>query len=147
MKKMVAIAMTGLIVLLTAFSAVQADTVRMDVSGFSDDELVVLLELVQDELVKRGIEKTATLPKGAYTAGIDIPAGKYIYTCLAKGSDWGNVTVYSEGGKGKQLLWEIVSAPKEGEEPETVFMNLNEGDQLKSGVPFSLTIQTVVKFR
>ena len=63
------------------------------------------------------------------------------------GDDWGNVTVYSEGGKGKQLLWEVVSAPEKGQDPETIFITLNDGDQLKSGVPFSLTIMSGALFQ
>ena len=111
-----------------------------DISALTNDEIVELLEKVNAEIVSRGITKTAKLPQGTYIGGQDIPAGKYIFTCMAVGDDWGNVTVYTEGGQGKQVLWEVMSAPKEGEEPETCFITLNEGDQLRSGVPFSLTI-------
>ena len=119
----------------------------IDLNALEDSEIVDLLERVTEEMVKRGIEKTAKLPKGTYIAGRDLPCGRYVYTCLAKGDDWGNVTVYSDRGAGKQLLWNVVSAPDEGEEPDTIFLTLNEGDELKSGVPFSLTIMTGVIFR
>ena len=145
MKKAFVFAMAVLFMWLTAFGTVRADTEGLDVSGLTDDALVSLMELVNEELVKRGIEKTAVLAKGAYLVGIDIPAGKYLFTCLAKGDDWGNVTVRSEGGEGKQLLWDVVSAPGEGEPPETIFMALQDGDQLSSQVPFSLTIQTAIR--
>ena len=118
--------------------AAVADTV--DLASMSNEEIISLLNGVNAEIVRRGINKTATLPQGTYNAGIDIPAGKYIFTCLAVGDDWGNVTVYSDGGQGKQILWNVVSAPEEGEDPTKIFITLNEGDQLKSGVPFSLTI-------
>jgi len=55
--------------------------------------------------------------------------------------------VYSEKGKGKQLLWKVLSAVKEGEEPEAVFVVLEENDQLNCGVPFSLTVMTAVVFK
>lgn len=109
--------------------------------------LVELHARLNQELVSRGINKTAKLPQGSYIGGKDVPAGKYIFTCLAVGDDWGNVTVYSEGGKGKQLLWEVMAAPAQGEEPETCFITLNEGDQLKSGIPFSLTIMSGALFQ
>ncbi len=118
-----------------------------DLSSLSDAEIVDLLNKVNAEIVSRGINKTAKLPQGAYIAGKDIPVGKYIFTVMAVGDDWGNVTVYSEGGKGKQLLWEVVSAPEKGQDPETIFITLNEGDQLKSGVPFSLTIMSGAIFQ
>ena len=122
-----------------------ADTI--DLSKLSNDEIVELLGKVNAELVNRGITKTAKLPQGTYTAGQDLPAGKYIYTCLATGDDWGNVTVYTDGGKGEQVLWRVVAAPEAGAEPETIFITLNEGDQLKSGVLFSLTIMPGVLFQ
>ena len=84
---------------------------------------------------------------GDYIGGKDLPAGKYIFVCKAKGDDWGNVTVKTEGGSGKLVIWEVVSAPAEGEEPETIFITLDEGDELKSGVPFTLTIMSGAIFK
>jgi len=134
-----------LLICLLLIPAALADTV--DLSKLSNDEVVALLEKVNAEIVSRGINKTAKLPQGSYLAGKDLPAGKYIYTCLATGDDWGNVTVYSEGGKGKQILWNVVSAPEDGKDPDTIFITLNEGDQLKSGVAFSLTIMSAAVFQ
>ena len=57
------------------------------------------------------------------------------------------MTVYSDRGEGNQLLWNIVSAPEDGEDPDTLFITLNEGDQLESGVAFSLTIMKGILFR
>lgn len=122
-----------------------AETV--DLSRMSDAEVVELLNRVNAEIVSRGISKTAKLPQGAYIAGKDLPAGKYILTVMATGNDWGNVTVYSDGGKGRQLLWEVVTAPEAGQDPETIFVTLSEGDELKSGVPFSLTIMAGAVFQ
>ena len=68
----------------------------IDISTLSNDELVALMAQVQEEIVARHIEGTADLAGGTYIAGKDIPAGSYIYTCLASGEDWGNVTIYSE---------------------------------------------------
>lgn len=137
----------GLLLILLLFGAVQATAEGFDLAQMTNDEITGLLDQVTGEFVKRGIEKTATLAKGAYIAGEDLPAGRYVYTCLAKGDDWGSVTIYSDRGEGKQLMWEIVSAPEEGEEPDTIYITLNEGDQLKSGVTFSLTIMAAVAFR
>ena len=119
----------------------------VDLSSMTNEEIVALLDQVNAEIVNRGINKTAKLPQGTYIAGSDIPAGRYIFTCMAVGDDWGNVTVYSDGGKGQQILWNVVSAPEEGQEPTTIFITLNEGDQLKSGVPFSLTIMSGALFQ
>lgn len=134
-----------LVICLLLIPAAVADTV--DLSSMTNDEIVALLDQVNAEIVSRGINKTAQLPKGAYLGGSDLPVGRYIYTCLATGDEWGNVTVYSDGGKGKQILWNVVTAPEEGQAPETIFITLNEGDQLKSGVPFSLTIMSGAIFQ
>ena len=134
-----------LLICLLLVPAALADTA--DLSSMTDDEIVALLTQVNDEIVKRGINKTATLPQGSYIGGKDLPAGKYIFVCNAKGSDWGNVTVKTEGGEGKLVIWEVVGAPAEGEEPETIFITLGDGDELKSGVPFTLTIMPGAVFK
>ena len=137
---------TCLLALMLMLSTATCNAEGINLSKMSDEEIVALLQEVTNEMVRRGIEKTAKLAQGTYIAGIDFPCGKYMYTCLAKDDDWGNVTVYSDHGNGQRILWEVVTAAEEGEEPDTIFLNLNEGDQLKSGVPFSLTIMTSVKF-
>ena len=134
-----------LLVLLLLIPAALADTV--DLSSLSDDELIALLDQVNAEVVSRRINKTAKLPQGSYIGGKDLPVGRYIFTCMATGDDWGNVTVYTDEGKGKQVLWEVMLAPKDGQEPETCFITLNEGDELKSGIPFSLTIMSGAIFK
>ena len=120
---------------------------KVDLSLMTDDEVVALLTQVNDEIVSRGINKTASLPQGSYFGGKDIPVGKYIFVCKAKGDDWGNVTVKTDGGNGKLVLWEVVSAPKDGEEPEEIFITLGEGDELNSGVPFTLSIMSGAIFK
>lgn len=107
-----------LLVALLLIPAALADTVNL--STMSDAEIIALLEQVNQEIVNRGINKTARLPQGGYIAGKDLPAGRYIFTCQAKGDDWGNLTVKSDEGSGKLILWEVVSAPENDEEPDTV---------------------------
>ncbi len=93
------------LVIAALFFAMPAMAEPIDLSMMTDEEIVSLLETVNAEIVNRGIGKTAALPKGAYIAGKDLPAGRYIFTSGAVGDDWGNVTIYSEGGSGKQLFW------------------------------------------
>ena len=50
----------------------------VDLSSMSDDEIVALLTQVNNEIVSRGINKTAKLPQGGYIAGKDIPAGIFL---------------------------------------------------------------------
>ena len=64
---------------------------------------------------------------------------------MAVGDDWGNVTVYNSAGK--LVTWEVVSAPEKGQDPETIFITLSDGDKLESGVPFSLTIMSGAIFK
>lgn len=143
MRKVMAVLFVLVIMACSSLSLAEG----MDISTLSDDELVALMTRVQEEIAARNIEGTANLASGAYIVGKDIPAGSYIYTCMASGEDWGNVTIYSDKGEGNQLFWEVVTAPEDGEEPESFFITLNPDDQLKSGVPFSLTIYAGVIFK
>ena len=45
---------------------------KVDLSSMSDDEIVELLTQVNNEVVSRGINKTATLLQGSYIGGKDI---------------------------------------------------------------------------
>ncbi len=81
----------ALLVCLLLIPAALADV--PDISGLTDAEIVELLGIVNDELVGRGIEKSAELPAGKYTGGKDIPAGSYIITCKTDESHHGIVWV------------------------------------------------------
>lgn len=143
MRKLMAVLLVLVIMVCSSLSLAE----EIDISTLNDDELVTLMAQVQEEIVARHIEGNANLACGTYIVGRDIPAGSYIYTCMASGSDWGNMTIYSEKGEGDQLFWKVVSAPVDGEEPDSYFITLNPDDQLKSGVPFSLTIYAGVTFK
>ena len=146
MKKYIAIILT-IAMLVGTSSLTWADLI--DLSGYDDTALVELLSQVQQEIVNRHIEKTAELPAGKYIGGQDIPAGTFIWTCMAQGDDWGNVTVYSldaDGSHDKQKFWDVAGTPEEGEEVDSFMITVEEGDELESGIPFSLTIYTGAKF-
>ena len=130
--------------LVTVFLVSTAMSDLVDFSSLTDDEVLSLLDQVNQEVVSRGLNKTAKLPQGSYVAGKDLPVGRYIFTSMAKGEDWGNLIVKSDEGKGSLLLWEVITA---SDEPETVFITLNKGDKLESGVPFSLTIMSGAIFQ
>lgn len=138
------IALLLVLAVLLGFGAVAE---QIELAHLSDEQVVALMRRVQEKIAARHIEKTATLAGGSYIAGRDILAGSYVFTCLAAGDDWGSVTICSEEGEGKQLLWEVVSAPDAGEAPKTFFISLKPGDRLKSDVTFSLTIYAGAAFQ
>ena len=117
---------------------------KVDLSSFSDDEIVELMKQVNQELVDRRINKTAKMAPGTYTGGKDIPVGKYIFTCTATGNDWGNMFVYND--QGKQVEWQVVAAPEKGQNPETSFITLEKDYTLKCSTPFTLTIMAGAVF-
>lgn len=131
-----------LLVSLLLIPAALAD--KIDLSSMSDDEIVELMKQVNQEIVDRRINKTAKMAPGTYTGGKDIPAGKYIFTCTATGDDWGNMFVYNK--EGKQVEWEIVAAPEQGQDPQTSFITLEKDYTLKCSTPFTLTIMAGAVF-
>lgn len=135
------IALLLVLAMLLGFGAAE----EIELAHLSDEQVVALMRRVQEEIAARHIEKTATLAGGSYIAGRDIPAGSYVFTCLAAGDDWGSVKIYSE--EDKKLFWKALSAPDGGEASETFFISLKSGDRLKSDVPFSLTIYAGVTFK
>ena len=146
MKRFIAL----LLIMIMATMTVNVWADSLDLSGYDDTALVELLGQVQQEVADRHIEKTAELQAGDYIGGREVPEGTYIWTCMASGDDWGNVTVYSlddNGDHDKQSFWEVVSAPEAGEEQDSFLITINEGDELSSSVPFSLTIYAGAAFK
>ena len=137
MKKLIC----AVIAVLLLVSACAAETV--DLSKYTDAQVLELLTLVQQEVVDRKLSKTARLSGGEYIAGEDIPAGKYVFTCSYKGYVWANFTVYSDRGSGKQKIWELIT------EDDGVFsrvITLDMDDQLKCDQPFTLSVYTGISF-
>lgn len=68
-----------------------ASASTLDFSSFSDDELILIRDTVLAEIQKRGLIKSAHIPVGKYTIGVDIPAGVYSVSVSGRGSF---ITVY-----------------------------------------------------
>ena len=47
----------------------------VDLSAMTNDEIIALLGQVNQEIVSRGIQKSASLPAGKYVGGKDLPVG------------------------------------------------------------------------
>ena len=102
----------------------------LDLDALADEEILELLMQVQSELVVRGLHgKTATIPVGTYTAGAELPAGKYTYesadydindTALA--FEYGDLVVRDAQGN------KIVSYDVPNYGTVTYYITLNEGD-------------------
>lgn len=109
-----------------------------DISGLTDDEIVELLEKVNDELVERGIERSAELPAGKYTGGKDLPAGSYIITCKTDDSHHGIVWVSAAAddlnNNYPSILYEHVSFSDE----EKFRVTIEDGGILN--LPFAATV-------
>ena len=56
----------------------------LDLSGYSDEDIIAINAQVQAEIFNRHLEKTATLPEGNFTAGRDIPVGTYVLKLLSR---------------------------------------------------------------
>jgi hypothetical protein len=72
MKKIVAL-LLAVLICLGSFPTF-AD---VDLSGYTQEELLTLRDIINKELLKRGIEKEVIVPIGTYEVGVDIPEGIY----------------------------------------------------------------------
>ena len=117
-----------------------SQSLDLDLSEYTDEEIVELLSLVNQEIVDRHIEKTATLPEGTYTIGVDIPAGKYIYTPINTDGWWGNITLYNDDTQEEEILHEMV------DEDGKFYIVLQDGNVFVSDEEFNLTIRSGALF-
>ena len=109
-----------------------------DISGLTDDEVLELLGKVNEELVGRGIAKSAELPAGKYTGGKDLPVGSYIISCNTDERHHGIVWVSAAdddlNNQYPSILYEHVSFNTE----EKFRVTIEEGGIMN--LPFAATV-------
>ncbi len=131
-RRIVCVQLVCLLLIPGAFADVQ------DISELTDDEIVELLGKVNEEFVRRGIEKSAELPAGKYIGGKDLPAGSYIVTCKTDESHHGIVWVSAAAddlnNQYPSILYEHVSFSSE----EKFRVTIEEGGILN--LPFAATV-------
>ena len=68
-----------LFMLLLTFLSVScfAENVPLDMSNYTDDELLSIIHFIEDELFRRGGINGVYVPAGEYLIGSDIPYGVY----------------------------------------------------------------------
>ncbi|NLX83668.1 MAG: hypothetical protein GXZ04_07645 [Clostridiales bacterium] len=105
----------------------------LDLKPFTDEEIVALLKLINQEIANRRIEKTAELKKGYYIAGKDLPLGDYILAGVHEGDWWTDVNLYTksewEKGQEGEFHTQVTIFEKYGEVTHKI--TLNEGDVLE----------------
>lgn len=127
-----------------AMPVTNATVANVELSQYSDEELLLLLTQIQCEIVNRGIEKTAFLEEGSYTAGIDIPVGSYIIT-PANADVSGYIDLrFPLNEQGMQP----VKAAKNWKVGETdaVHLTIGEGEILYVKIPCNLTVSSGLVF-
>lgn len=102
------------------------ETSGVDMKALSDEQVVVLLQEVNQEVMDRGIEKKAEITPGTYTAGKDIPTGKYDFFSPTDNKTLGEITV-TRADENDVFLWR--NAPIE--EDFQYQFELKEGDVLE----------------
>lgn len=74
MRKIFALVIALTLLTVPLYTAVAAE---VDLSGMTDEELTILKQQLDAEMLDRGMVKTAEIPAGDYTIGVDIPQGDY----------------------------------------------------------------------
>ena len=130
---------------ISCLLAAAAETV--DLSGFSNDEVEALLKQVQEEIVSRGIEKTASLEAGRYTGGLDVPAGSYTLYCKTNEDQHGIVWLSAANddldNNYPSLLYDHVGFSSEA----SYYITIEEGGILNLPFPCQLKISGGVMFK
>ena len=148
-RRLIAAALAMMLVL----AGISAVAEAIDLSAYDDAALIALLDQVQQEIVDRKIERTASLEKGRYTAGKDFPAGRYtIYMKYESDYMWGTVSVYPNGDMDADpKFYEMVFAESNpvasSKSEDTWSVVLDEGDLLVCSDPITLTISAGVQFK
>ena len=116
----------------------------LDMSGYTDEEMILLMQQVNEEIVRRNIEKSAHLPTGTYIGGRDIPVGSYILTGEGREDDHGIVSLGTYDEEGQRIKREVYESVYSSE--CNFYIVVDEGETLT--VPFAckLTINAGIRF-
>lgn len=79
----------------------------VDLSAYTQEELLALRDKINEELLKRGIEKKVEVPQGRYIVGEDIPAGTY--TLKPKPNGFAVIEVWKNASSKYNMFYESVS--------------------------------------
>lgn len=118
-----------------------------ELASLSDDALLALLDSVQQEIIQRGIAKSALLPAGNYIGGRDLPVGGYVLASVENGGDRdkGTIELYGlrdEEGDRDKILYEYL----DNEKSYSFYVYLEEGYELILPFPFHATISNGIMF-
>ena len=144
MKKTLALILTVCLLAVPAVYASAEDVT--DLSSLNDEQLVALLAEVQNEIVARHIEKTASLTAGTYIGGRDVPVGSYVLTAAGTEDDYGIVSLWSVNDPAEDYPSKLYEF-KHGDDSYSVFVRIEEGDTLILPFPYTLTISGGAKFK
>ena len=145
MRKLLSMFLAG--VLLLCSDGLAAENIT-DFSALDDSALVELLNLVQQEIATRRIEKPATLMAGTYIVGKDIPAGYYRLHGRYESSYWSNVSVKDQNG-GEKFSGRVLSASNSSDILKVdgwLLVGLSEGDILECDEAIMISVFTGVQF-
>ena len=153
--------LSAFVALMLVFSMLTAAfAADIDFMGMTDDEVIEMTKACQQELVDRGIGKSAELNNGYYVAGYDIPAGSYIASIVAAEETeesnryYGNqkgIAVYNsieDMDEGNPVWYDSIST-KDAEHQMEVAFNLKDGQYLMvdGEGTVKITITTGVEFK
>ncbi len=125
-------------------------------SKYDDNELITLLDEIQNEIIKRGINRTANLPIGEYICGKEFPAGKYIVSFTMKeGMEaciWVYNPSYDKDDEHYTVFYQyfthrdVFATYVDGEVYEYA-IDIKEGDVLKVEMPVTLQVYNKILFK
>ena len=156
MKKFLSVFLALVLVFSVITAAFAAD---IDFAGMTDDEVIEMTKACQQELVDRGIGKSAELENGYYLVGSDFPAGSYIFTVTAAeltedSSSYENhkslfifnsLEDMDEGGS----LWRVRASTSDDVAQKVVSFNLQDGQyvDIEGTGTVTITITTGIEFK
>ena len=90
MKKAIAL----LVLLFVLFFTTSIIAIDNDWSKYSDDELLVIHESLDQEMLSRNIALSAELEPSSFVIGKDIPAGRYSLKNISEKNNFINIYIY-----------------------------------------------------
>ena len=140
MKKFISL-LAVLVLLWVNLSVAFADGI--DLSILTNEEVTQLIVDLKDEIVKRGIKVSATLPVGKYVGGKEIPIGSYVIAYetgdYGDAFPYGYISIAAPDDDLKNAKPSILNTYISTNEKGELKIEINEGDILILEIPVTIS--------
>lgn len=131
-----------ILLLFICVSVISLAEKNIDLSTYTDEELISLSSQIRQEIVSRKLEQRSNFAAGNYQVGTDIPAGRYFISWEAIVMFQANISIKENNQTIDRVLIYNFDAEADGYCRGKWQVELKAGQTLSCSIPITLQLHT-----